>query len=520
MTKEKAHSLVKSSATIGFYTMISRVLGFARDVTIASFLGASWLSDAFFVAFKIPNFLRRLFAEGAFNAAFVPMFASMLAGDGEEKAKQFADEALSLLVSVLLLVSVICILLMPWLMLVLAPGFDEDLKKYDLTVLLTQITMPYIVFISVVSLLGGILNSFNRFAAVAATPILMNICLILVPIPVKYFVPTYAHALAISVFVAGLAQMLWLIFWCKKLGVMPRMQYPKLTERIRKLFRLMAPAAMGAGVAQINLFIDLIIASHIAGGVSYLYYADRLNELPLAIIGIAVGTALLPMLSKQLREGKIEAAKHSQNRAMEFALILALPACMGLIMLAEPLIRVLYERGEFNAIDTAKTFPALIAFAAGLPAFILIKVLTPAFYANHDTKTPFKIATLCIAVNLVLNLLLIQPLAHVGMALATTLAGWLNVSLLVWQLEKRDLFKADEKLKQRLPRIVASGVAMSTALLVIAPFFASFWQMSFVPKLMGLLLLCTAGGAVYSLALLGSKAVSLGELKGYVRRKA
>ncbi len=520
MSEPKPHSLVKSSATIGFYTMISRILGFARDVTIASFLGASWLSDAFFVAFKIPNFLRRLFAEGAFNAAFVPMFASMLAGDGKEQAKQFADEALSLLVSVLLVVSSISILLMPWLMLVLAPGFDEDPKKYDLTVLLTQITMPYILFISVVSLLGGILNSFNRFAAVAATPILMNLCLILVPIPIASFLPTYAHALAISVFMAGLVQMLWLIYWCRKLGVMPRLRYPKLTERMKKLFSLMAPAAMGAGVAQINLFIDLIIASHIAGGVSYLYYADRLNELPLAIIGIAVGTALLPMLSKQLREGRLDDAKHSQNRALEFALILALPACMGLIVLAEPLIAVLYERGAFTAADTAKTFPALVAFAAGLPAFILIKVLTPAFYANHDTKTPFKIATLCIAVNLVLNLLLIHPFAHVGMALATTIAGWLNVSLLVWQLEKRNLFAVDSALTRRLPRILISSVVMSAALLLITPLFAPFWSMLFAWKFSGLLLLCAVGVAAYGFALLGSKAVTLRELKGYVRRKA
>lgn len=519
MSSEKARSLVKSSATIGFYTMISRVLGFARDVTIAAFLGASWMSDAFFVAFKIPNFLRRLFAEGAFNAAFVPLFAGTLAGDGEQKAKEFADEALSLLVSVLLVVSVVCILLMPWMMQILAPGFDADPKKYELSVLLTQITMPYIIFISVVSLLGGILNSTGRFAAVAATPILMNLCLILVPIPIQYLVPTYAHALAIAVFVAGLVQMLWLIYWCKRLGMMPRMRYPRITEQMRKLFRLMAPAAMGAGVAQINLFIDLIIASHIAGGVSYLYYADRLNELPLAIIGIAVGTALLPMLSKQLREGNIEAAKHSQNRALEFALILALPACMALIVLAEPMIYVLYERAAFSAADTAKTFPALIAFAAGLPAFILVKVFTPTFYANHDTKTPFKIATLCILVNLILNLILIHPFAHVGMAIATSTAGWLNVSLLVWQLEKRDLFAIDEKLKRRLPLVLASAVAMSAVLLVALPFFAPFWQMHFVPKFTGLLLLCAVGAMTYAVTLFTSKALSLSELKGYVRKR-
>lgn len=518
MSKEKPHSLIKSSLTIGFYTMISRILGFARDVTIAAFLGASWLSDAFFVAFKIPNLLRRLFAEGAFNAAFVPMFAGQLAVEGEEKAKAFADEALSLLVSVLLVVSTICIVTMPWLMHVLAPGFDTEPEKFDLTVLLTQITMPYIIFISVVSLLGGVLNSFNRFAAVAATPILMNLCLIIVPMPVADVVPTYAHALAIAVFVAGLVQMFWLMYWCNRLQVMPRLRYPHLTEQMKKLFKLMTPAALGAGVAQINVFIDLIIASHIANGVSYLYYADRLSELPLAIIGIAVGTALLPMLSKQLREGKIDAAKHSQNRALEFALILGLPSSMGLMMLAKPLISVLYERAAFSAADTAATYPALIAFSAGLPAFILIKVLTPAFYANHDTKTPFKIAAMCILVNLALNLLLIYPFKHVGMAIATTIAGWLNVSLIIWQLEKMNLFATDAKLRQRLPRILISGVAMCVALYVITPFFAPFWQMHFPLKFTGLLLLCGAGAAVYAVALFSSKAITLGEMKGYLRK--
>lgn len=518
MTVPKPHSLVKSSATIGFYTMISRVLGFARDVTIAAFLGASWLSDAFFVAFKIPNFLRRLFAEGAFNAAFVPMFAATLAGEGEENARSFADETLSLLVSILCVVTVGSIALMPWLMYVLAPGFDANPEKFSLTVLLTQITMPYIIFISVVSLLGGVLNSFGRFAAVAATPILMNICLIVVPIPVKFMVPTYAHALAIAVFVAGLAQMLWLIYWCRRLKIMPRLQYPHLTERMKKLFRLMAPAAMGAGVAQINLFIDLIIATHIAGGVSFLYYADRINELPLAIIGIAVGTALLPLLSRQLREGNMDAAKHSQNRALEFALILALPACMALIVLAEPLVFVLYERAAFSAGDTAKTFPALIAFAVGLPAFILVKVFTPAFYASHDTKTPFKIATLCIVVNLLLNLILIHPFAHVGMAMATTIAGWLNVSLLAWQLEKRGLFAVDAALKKRLPCILAASVFMALALLFITPYFSPFWLEGFTFKMIALLVLCGLGACIYASALLGFKAVSLGELKGYIKR--
>lgn len=457
-------SLVKSTATIGGYTLVSRVLGFVRDITIASSLGASFLSDAFFVAFKLPNFLRRLFAEGAFNSAFVPMFAGQLAVDGREKARTFASEAMSFLLLVLLVVTGLFILAMPWLMYILAPGFADDPSKFDLTVVLTRITMPYIIFISLVSLLGGILNSCDKFAAVAATPIIMNLCLIVVPFFIGDLTPTGAHALAVAVFVAGVAQWLWLWWFCCKEGLLPRLVRPRLSPDVKKLLLLIGPAALGAGVAQINLFIDLIIASQFDSGVSYLYYADRINELPLAVIGIAVGTALLPMLSRQIREGNREAAYTSQNRAIELALFLSLPAAVAIITIAEPIISVMFERGAFGATETAATFPALQAFALGLPAFILIKILAPGFYANQDTKTPFKIATFCIAVNLVFNLLLMGPLEHVGMALATTIAGWVNVGLMIAVLLKRQWLRLRRELSGQLGKTLLACALMSLTL--------------------------------------------------------
>ncbi len=509
-------SLIKSTATIGFYTLISRILGFLRDVTIASGIGASMLSDAFFVAFKIPNFLRRLFAEGAFNSAFVPMYAGMLAAEGKEKAMEFADEALSFLVCTLLIISAACILFMPFLMPVLAPGFSGE--KYDITVTLTRITMPYIIFISVVSLLGGILNSFHRFAAVAATPILMNICLLVIPTLVEPFVPTFAHALSVAVFAAGVAQMVWLIVFCKRLRIMPRLKAPKLTAEVKKLLALIAPAALGAGVAQVNLFIDLIIASTVDKGVSYLYYADRINELPLAVIGIAVGTVLLPMLSRQVREGKREEASHSQNRALELALFLSLPASAALMVIAEPIVRVLYERGEYSLADSLATAPALMAFAAGLPAFVLVKVLSPAFYANRDTKTPFKIATLCIVVNLCLNLTLIGPFKHVGMAMATSVSGWLNVGLMIIILHRRALFSADRILLQRLPRILLAVAAMSAALYALSPHLAAYWEAHFLLKAAALSALVIAGIATYAATALLTGAVSPAHLRSMLRR--
>lgn len=492
-------SLVKSTATIGFYTMLSRVLGFLRDITIASSLGASFLSDAFFVAFKLPNFLRRLFAEGAFNSAFVPLFAGMLAVDGKEKARDFAGEAMSFLLLILLIVTGIFILAMPYLMYVLAPGFSDNPDKFTLTVALTRITMPYIIFISLVSLLGGILNSSDKFAAVAATPVIMNLCLIIIPYLIDDITPNGAYSLAIAVMLSGVAQFLWLVHFCYRQGMLPRLTRPRLTPEVKKLLALIAPAALGAGVAQINLFIDLIIASQFDSGVSYLYYADRINELPLAVIGIAVGTALLPMLSRQIREGKREESFASQNRALELSCFLSLPAAIAIAVIAEPIISVMFERGEFTATETARTFPALIAFACGLPAFILVKILAPAFYANQDTKTPFKIATTCIVFNFVFNIILMFPLQHVGMALATSLAGWLNVGLMAKTLLARDWLRFESRLWRELGKIIFACLLMAAFLSIAAPFLMPYMKHGSpnLHRFGALIALSAAGAAIY-----------------------
>ncbi len=490
-------SLVKSTATIGFYTLVSRVLGFLRDVTIASGLGAGMLSDAFFVAFKLPNFLRRLFAEGAFNSAFVPLFAGQLATEGQDKARQFASEAMSFLLLLLFITSGIFILFMPLIMHVLAPGFVDDPAKFDLAVLLTRITFPYIIFISLVSLLGGILNSFGKFAAVAATPIMMNLCLIIVPSLVETWTPTMAHGLAVAVFVSGVVQWLWLVYFCRKQGVLPKFVKPQLTPQVKKLLVLIAPAALGAGVAQVNLFIDLIIASQFDSGISFLYYADRINELPLAVIGIAVGTALLPMMSRQIREGNHLGALASQNRAIELALFLALPAAAALIVLAEPIIAAMYQRGAFSPADTVATYKALVAFAAGLPAFVLIKILAPNFFAHHDTKTPFKIATLCIFINLALNLLLMVPFRHVGMAMATTIAGWVNVALMAYVLRKREWLVFNPKLVSEIAKIALTSAVMAVTAAAAAQALAPWAYQGEFMRFSALIVVTLTGIAAY-----------------------
>lgn len=490
-------SLIRSTATIGMYTLISRVLGFARDVTIASGLGASMLSDAFFVAFRLPNYLRRLFAEGAFNSAFVPMYAGMLAGEGKEKAQRFSSEAMSFLIVLLLIVTGLFIVFMPQVMVVLAPGFSDDPGKFTLTVTLTRITMPYILFISLVSLLGGVLNSLQKFAAAAATPIIMNLCLIIVPWLIDPLTPTGAHALAIAVMVSGVAQWLWLVHFCAKEGMLPKLQYPRLTADVKRLLVIIAPVALGAGVAQVNLFIDTIIATHFDSGVSYLYYADRINELPLAVIGIALGTALLPMLSRLIREGKAEEANRCQNRAIEFGLFMSLPSAAALIVMAQPIIAVMFERGEFGSEETVATYQALRAFAMGLPAFILVKILSPGFYAKQDTKTPFKIALVCMLLNLVLNLALMGVFRHVGMALATSIAGWVNVLLMAVILIRRGWFAFSPGIMRQVSKVLLACLAMAGVLEHVLPLSEAYMQQGELLRFVSLLALVVIGSAVY-----------------------
>lgn len=513
-------SLVRSVFTIGGFTFLSRVLGFVRDILIAAIMGAGLLSDAFFVAFKLPNFMRRIFAEGAFSAGFVPMFSRLLAGDGKEAARRFAEEALAVLFFTLLVLTALFEIAMPWFMHVLAPGFVDDPQKFDLTVELSRITFPYLLMISLVALLGGVLNSLERFAAFASAPILMNLSLIFGILVMAQFVETPAHGLAWGVFLAGVVQLAWLLWWLWKAELWLKLRRPRLTPKVRRLLRLILPMALGASVAQINLMIDVILASLLpAASVSYLYYADRLNELPLGVIGIAVGTALLPMLSKQIRLGEVEESRRSLNRAVELAMLLCLPAAAALLVIPEPVIKVLFERGAFDAATTEQTAAALMAYAIGLPSFVLIKVFAPACFAREDTKTPVIIATIALGVNLVLNLILMGPLLHVGLALATSLAGWLNAGLLAVTLYRREHFVPDRRLTQRMLRIVFSCGVMAACLWGMMQWLLPWWEAELFTKVLGLLLLVAAGMGIFFVAVMMTRAADIGELKRYFLRK-
>jgi len=509
-------NLGKAVFTIGGWTLLSRITGLVRDSLMASYLGAGLVADAFAVAFRFPNMFRSLFAEGAFNAAFVPLFTGKLEGEGREAARAFAEQAYAVLGVLVLGVVALMEIAMPWAIYLLAPGFDDVPGKIELAAEFSRITFPYLLFISMVSLQSGVLNALGRFAAAAGTPVLLNVTAVAVLLAAAPYTPTAGHAMAWGVFASGISQFLWLVASMRRAGMSLGWVRPALTPEVKSLLKRVVPGVVGAGVYQVNVMMNTIIASGVAqGAVTYLYYAERLNQLPLGIIGIAIGTALLPALSRQLRTGDRAAADETQNRAMEFGLLLTLPAAFAFAVIAQPIIAVIYEHGSFHAEDTLQVARTLMAFGLGLPAYVLIKVVTPSYFARHDTTTPVKAAMVSMVVNIALNLLLMHPLQQVGMALATGVSAWINFAILVWRLKKLDHFTVDARLKSRLLRILAACLVMSAALWR-ADILLEQWVRWRLPQVA---LLIAIGGGVYGLAVLLFKAMTLGEFKAMLRRK-
>ncbi len=463
---------------------------------------------------------RSLFAEGAFSAAFVPLFAGMIATEGRVAAKVFAEDALAVLLAALLLFVLVGEAAMPWVIQLIAPGFSGETGKFALTVALTRITFPYLLFISLVSLQGGVLNSVERFAATAATSIFLNLFLIAALLMSRWWPESTAEGQAWGIAAAGFAQFLWLMFSCAQAGLALRLPWPRLTAQVRRLIRIMLPGVFGAGVTQINLLISTAIASLLpSGAVSYLYYADRLNQLPLGVVGIAVGTAILPSLSRQIRTGEADAAMATQNRGIELALLLTLPAAVALAVAAHPILAI-FERGHFGADEAAATAHALAAYALGLPAFVLVKVLVPAFFARHDTATPVKIGALVMAVNVGLTLLLMGPLAHVGIALATAAAGWVNALTLGALLVRRGHFALDSRARRSLPRIALAALGMGALLFVAQSLMAPMLAGAQWLRLLGLAALIALGLAAYGGLALAFGAAEWSELRRRLRREA
>ncbi|HWD59188.1 MAG TPA: murein biosynthesis integral membrane protein MurJ, partial [Stellaceae bacterium] len=454
-------ALFRSVATVGSWTMVSRLFGFVRDILTAAILGAGPVADAFFVAQRLPNLFRSLFAEGAFSAAFVPLANKALVDGGKPALKEFAEDAYAVLFAALLVFVALGEIFMPWVMRAIAPGFEKDPAKFELVVTLTRITFPYLLFISLTALQGGLLNTVDRFAAAAATPVLLNLFLIAALLLMAALHWTDGTVLAWGLTLAGIAQFCWLMLSCRQAGIGLRLRWPRLTAGVRQTLKIMGPGVLGAGVTQLNLVVSTALASTLPGGsVSYLYYADRLNQLPLGVVGIAVATAILPPLSRQVRGGDEAGAIATQNRGLELALLLTLPAATALAILALPILAVLFERGAFGPTEAAETASALIAYAVGLPAFVLVKVLAPAFFARHETKTPVKVAIVSLATNLLLTLVLMRFFAHVGVAAALSAAGWLQAVLLMTLLARRGHFHFDARSRASLPRIAAATIGM------------------------------------------------------------
>lgn len=519
-------SLARAFASVGAATMASRVLGFLRDGMIAAALGTGPVADAFVVAFRLPNLFRRLFAEGAFNSAFVPLYARALEEGGPAGARRFAGEVFAALAFVLALFTALAMAAAPLLVWALAPGFATDASKFDLTAAMTRITLPYLACMSLIAMLGGILNAHRRFFVAAMAPVLLNLVLIAVLAAILLLdvarTETAGRWLAWGVAAAGLVQLTALALAVRRAGLGFRLARPRATGSVRELARLGLPGLLAGGVTQINIVAGTIIASMSAGSVSYLYYADRVYQLPLGVVGIAIGVVLLPEVARQVRAGREDLALAAQNRSLEFGAVLTLPAALALIVAARPIVEVLFERGAFGPQDTMQTAAALAAFGAGLPAFVAVKVLAPAYFARLDTRTPMWIGVVAVAVNIGLALALRPFLDHVAIAVATSVAGWLNAGLLYAGLLRRNDWRTDAELAHRLPRIVAAAVVMAVVLWPAVDLLDP-WTGAENPlhvKVAALTLLCGGGVAVHFLVAQALGGVELRGLVGKLRRRS
>lgn len=505
--------LFKSTAIVGSMTMISRIMGFVRDMLFANIFGVNAATDAFFVAFKIPNFLRRLFAEGAFAHAFVPVLSDYKEKGSREALKLFVDRTAGTLALVQMLMTIIGIVAAPILILLFAPGFLWESGQYALAVQMLQITFPYLLFISLTAFAGGILNAHGRFAVPAITPVFLNICMIIAAVWISPLMAEPILALAWGVFAAGVVQLLFQVPALLRLGLMPRMRLGFNDPGVRQILKLMAPAIFGVSVVQLNLLVDTLFASFLtSGSVSWLYYSDRLVEFPLGIFGVAISTVILPSLSKNHAADDTEAFSRSLDWGLKLVLLIGLPATLGLTLLAEPVLSTLFQYNEFGADDVRMTGRSLAAFSLGLLAFMLIKVLVPGFTSRQDARTPVRFGIYSVIGNLAFNAILVAPLAHAGPALATTLAAYLNAVLLLITLIKDKVYRPCRQWRLFFLRIALATESMSAFLYYFVD--AGQW-LNWSASQRGLNLGLTIGSAifVYALALLlvGFRPRHLGE---------
>jgi putative peptidoglycan lipid II flippase len=512
-------NLWKATGTIGGLTMVSRVLGFAREMLMARVMGASAAADAFFVAFRLPNTFRRLFGEGAFSAGFVPLFSQRLhgEGDGPAEARRFSEEVLAVFVPTLVLFTLLFEIIMP-LFVAAISGYEGD--KLGLATFLTRITFPYLILISLVSLFSGILNSLARFTAAAFAPALLNLAMLVALVLVRDGGAVTATALAVGVTMGGVLQLGLLLAACRRAGISLRLRRPRITPGVRQFVRVVVPATLGAGVYQISAFIDTFFLARIGtGAMSYFNYADRLNQLPLGVIGAALGTAILPQVSRHVGANEPAQAARVQGEAADLAMLLCLPAAAALCVAAGPLIDALFQGGEFSHSDARITALVLSIIVLGLPAYVLVKVLTPGFYARQDTATPVKTAGVVLLANVALNFLLIPPFGIAGLAAAIAIASWLNCVILYVILHRRGHFRVEAWLAGRIARQLLAGALMVAALFAVRMLLGGWFTGGVGRRMVGVAAIVGVGLAVYFPAawLLGG--MDKEALKTLLRRK-
>jgi len=462
-------NLIKSTGTFSFFTIISRLLGYSRDILIAIFLGTGILADAFFVAFRIPNTFRRLFSEGTFNAAFVPSYSSLI--KNKKESEIFANNIFNLLIVGLLFLVLIIEILMPLFVFLIAPGFDDDYQKMELAVTLTRITFPFLLFISLASFFSAILNSYNKFAIASAAPIILNILLIGVLLFGKILDDQLVYYLSYAVTASGVLQFIFLYFFVKKY-FFPKLKFKvKIDNKVKAFFKKLLPSVFSSGVTQINILIGTIIASFQASAVSYLYYADRVYQINLAIAGIAIGTVILPQLSKHVQSKKKERINLIQNKALELSLFLSIPAATALLIASEEIISSLFGYGSFDELSVKNSAKALFYFAIGLPAFSLIKVFSTFFFARHNTKIPFYISLISVLLNIFISIIFFNKVGFLIIPLATTISSWFNALLLFIFLKRNNLFSFNLVFIERFIKIIAATILMGIFFNYIIYFF-------------------------------------------------
>ncbi len=505
-------NLIKSTSTYSFFVVISRILGYIRDVLIAIYLGSGPIADAFFVAFRIPNTFRRLFSEGTFNSAFVPSYMSELQ-NGKDSSKKFANNVFSFLVLGLLLIVFVVEIFMPIFVFLIAPGFTEGGEKLELTISLTRITFPFLIFVSLSSFFGAILNSYNKFAAASAAPIILNVFLILTLFFANYLNDKLVFYLSYAVTVAGIVQLIFLILFTKKY-YFPKFSFRiKLDKKIKFFFKKLLPSIFSSGVTQINILVGTIIASFQASAVSYLYYADRIYQINLAIAGIAIGTVLLPSLSKYVEQNNLYKIKFIQNKSLELSLFLCLPATFALMIASEEITSALFGYGSFDLKSVKNSSDALYYFAIGLPAFALIKVFSSYVFARHNTQTPFIYSVYSVILNIFISLYFFSDIGFIIIPIATTISSWVNAIILFVYLIKKKYFIFDSISVISIVKIIFVSIFTSYLFYQLISYFEVFLVYESKYKLLVTILIVSMTAVIYILLSILTKAFKISDIK-------